>query len=695
MIKKIIILFLLCATALKATCQNSHLELIARPLTDSITLRWAPSDYGYWELGNKYGYVIVRYTLFRGDQLLENPEEKILLSNPLKPLPLERWEEVTKIDKAATVAAQAIYGKTFEIETGNESAGTDGTVPVAVYQRSEENEMRYGAALYVADISPVVAEASGLLFTDKSVKNDEEYLYRIFLALPDSLATVGDTAFVLSGVKYSVTLPAPEEFEVKFGDRQATISWNSYILADTYIAYEAQRSDNGKEYFNLSDNLSIPITSDVETRELSFMIDSIPDNNKKYFYRIRGISSFGERGPWSDPVTGQGVTSLKIAPEILSYEINIKGLTITWKYPEEMENSISGFRVYRSDTHNGEFDEIGIAKSSARIYTDNQYKPTNYYIVEAFNDVGSSASSFPILAQKEDNDPPTTPIGLVGIADTSLSVSLRWEENREADLLGYIVFRSVSGNDEFSRLTPSPINQAVFIDTLNKKDLNKEVFYKVAAIDQRYNVSELSAPAEIIKPDIIPPTRPLIRNVTVIPEGQRIVFDKSSDEDVSVYEIYRQIIGDTVWTKLDIDPADVNNGQSILTDRDAPSGKAVVYKITAIDNSGNRSDSPPSVAVKPEKTSKRTNIDKISGHIDRENGKVFLEWEFFGEKLENIKVYRRTKEKEYSIYQTLEGASLAFEDSGLKVGEEYGYRIKLTYADGSVSGFSKEILIEY
>jgi hypothetical protein len=695
MIKKIPILIFLGLSSLLATAQEEHLKVISRPVDDSIILRWAPMDYDHWVMGNRYGYTVVRYTLFRSGQLLENPEESLLTTLPLKPLPLADWESIVESDTAAAVAAQAIYGEKFEMDTGSGSSGTDGTVPMSIYQQSTEREMRYSSALYVADISPITAKASGLMFTDKSISKNEEYLYRVFLSLPDSLAAVGDTAVVLTGTKYAVTLPAPVEFGVEWGDKQATLSWNSYALNDTYIAYEAQRSVNGKEYTGITDKLSVLMYGDESVQELSFMIDSLPDNGNEYFYRIRGISSFGERGPWSVPVSGKGKDAVSEVPAIQGYEITPKGLSLSWSFPEEMEDEIVGFRIYRSGSNNSGFEEIGLVKPSLRSFTDDGYKPTNYYIVEAYNSIGSATSSFPLLAQTEDNEPPLMPVGVSGVADTSWIVTLRWKENPEEDMLGYIIFRSVSGRDEYNRLTPSPINRLVFTDTLNKKDLNKEVYYRVAAVDKRQNISALSAPSAIVKPDIIPPNRPVIRNVTSTTEGPRIVFDKSNDSDVAVHEIYRQVKGDTLWSLLSAQPSDVNNGQALLTDGGAPENVALVYKVTAIDYSGNRSDSPPSVAIKTMSISKRENVSKISGKIDRENGKVLLEWDFAEENPEMIMIYRRTSKNEYSIYQTLEGESLAFGDSGLKVGEEYGYRIKLSFADGSVSGFSNEILIGY
>ncbi len=689
----LIILWLLPAILLS---QKRHVEVIAAPSNDSIVLRWAPADPYYWRTGNSYGYKVVRFTLFRDSILLDRPEETVITPSELKPRALADWEELVKKDSVAMAAAQAIYGEEFTMDTGNTTGNETDVVPVAIYQRSEEETMRFSMALYAADISPEVAAASGLGFTDKTTKSNEKYLYRVFLNLPDSLASAGDTAFILTGAMYAVPLPSPEDFRARFGDRQVTLSWNSYVLSGTYIAYELQRSNNGKEYTSLSKNLTVPIVQEESGMpEQGFKIDSLPDNGEKYYYRIRGITSFGERGPWSAPVSGKGIVSIGAAPNISGYRIVDKGISITWEFPADHEHEINGFKISRSERHSGGFEEIGTVKPSSRSYTDNENKPTNYYMVEAFNNDGSSAISFPFLAQNDDTTAPVRPEGITGTTDTSWVVTLSWEENREEDLLGYIVLRSVSGNDEYTRLTPSPINNARYNDTLNKRDLNKSVYYKIAAIDQRQNISEMSVPVEISKPDIIPPTRPLIRNVTMTTEGVEIIFDKSNDDDISGYEVYRQIAGNTTWAKLESISSDITAGQARLTDPETPTGYTVVYKVTAIDNAGNRTDSPSSIAVKAVNTTKRENLEKISGYIDYENGKILLEWEPPQRRIGSIKIYRRTNNKEYSIYHTLEGNAVAFEDTGLKTGEEYGYRIKLAYDDGSVSGFSKEILIEY
>ncbi len=98
-----------------ATEIRPKVELIARPLKDSILVRWAPNNSLLWEDANKYGYMLERITLIRDGQLLSAPERKRLTQTPIMPLPLIVWERAVKSNKYAAIAAQALYGETFEM----------------------------------------------------------------------------------------------------------------------------------------------------------------------------------------------------------------------------------------------------------------------------------------------------------------------------------------------------------------------------------------------------------------------------------------------------------------------------------------------------------------------------------------------------------------------------------------------------
>ena len=674
-----------------ASPQERHLEVIARPLPDSIMLRWAPTDYSHWVLGNNYGYMVERYTIFRDNSLLTLPPKVMLTLEPLKPLPLEEWEDLVKRENVAGVAAQAIFGEKFEVDTGEES----GETPMAIYQKSEEGVMRFSSALFVADISPETATASGLGYTDNTAKPNEQYLYRVFLSLPDTLATVGDTVDIFTGTNEYSPLPVPADFSVEFGDRVASLSWNSYAQKATYIAWESQRSVNNSEYTTISDNLTIPVTpGEALATEYSYKIDSLGDNDQQYTYRIRGITSFGERGPWSVPISGTGREGIDGIPNITQISLDKQGTVINWTFPGDGEE-IAGFRILRSGYHDKGFEALETVKPSQRSYTDKSPIPTAYYKIEVFNADGSTKESFPLLSQLPDEEPPAVPINLTGVADTTGIVRLTWSGNIEDDLLGYIVLRSSSGNDEYTRLTPSPVDLPVYIDTLNKKELNAAVFYKIASVDLRQNISGYTPPLRVVKPDRIPPTKPVICKISTNDGGIYIEWINSGSGDISFYAIERQVFGDTLWKRLHVLDQSLVNEKPYFTDGVPPIDTAVVYRIVAVDFSGNRSESPPSIEVKGTAPKKSAHIEKITGRVDQQGGKLYLEWELPSDNIKYIRIYRRKTDGEYSLYETLEGNETVFGDYGLKIGEEYGYRLKLVYSDGTVTGFSKEVTIKY
>lgn len=670
---------------------KQNLFIIARPTADSIMLRWAPGNYKYWDLGNRYGYNLVRYTIMKDSSLLNEPKKTVLTPNGIQPWSLMDWEQLVKTNQYGGIAAQAIYGESFQVDAG------EGTTPQNVVYKAKEQKQRFSFALYAADISPKVAKASGLWFTDNTAQKDEMYLYRISLNLPDSLARLNDTAFVFTGIKDFSPLPKPIELSAEFGDHTAILSWNSFAQNNIYIAWEVERSNNGKDFQVLTIDPQVSVMpSDEANPEYTYKYDSLPQNNKEYYYRIRGISSFGETGPWSELTSGKGVEAIKATPNITGHEIIKEKVLLNWEFPSEMETAISGFKVLRSTNHKTGFEELRAKlKPSDRSFTDKKPLGTNYYKVLAYRDSTAKKSSYPHMVQLTDNTPPVKPKGLTGLVDSLGIVRLNWQPNPDEDIYGYRVFRSASGNDEFSQRTHRPIADTFYIDTISKKDLNASVFYKIVAIDLRQNQSEFSAVAELLKPDDIPPSIPVFTQTQATNEGILLTWINSTSTDVSKHVVYRFFKGDSSWVELTEMPYKKGNGESSYTDSECSTSKSNQYKVVAVDKSGNISEPSISIAIQGLRNTKRPGLQKINKEIDYETGKINLSWQLPNNPVKLIKVYRKTNEKEYTLFETLEGDKTVFEDYGMKVGEFYAYRFKLIYKDGSVSEFTNEIKIEY
>ena len=91
-----------------------------------------------------------------------------------------------------------------------------------------------------------------------------------------------------------------------------------------------------------------------------------------------------------------------------------------------------------------------------------------------------------------DTFPPAKPKGLNTVAATG-AINLIWEPNAEPDLAGYYVLRAQAPSWEFARITPMPITEASFFDTVKG---GTKYLYAVVAVDKAGNVSMQSEQAE-------------------------------------------------------------------------------------------------------------------------------------------------------------------------------------------------------
>jgi hypothetical protein len=687
--------FLFCLTASSYAQKDTtvtkklkpKIEIIARPLKDSILLRWAPNNSLLWEEANKTGYIIERITILRDEQLLPNPEHKILTPSPLMPLPLDKWENAVKRNKYAAIAAQALFGETFDVKNK-----TNYDV-YSVITKVKERDTRFSFALFVADQSPEVAKLSGLWLTDTKVRTNEKYLYRVFIAQSTSKV---DTGFVYTGSSEYQELPKPLDLKAEFSGRKVTLTWNNLYFEHIYTAYILERSEDGKLYRSVTDE---PIVNMIPTGkpnpQLFYKTDSLPEYNKKYYYRIKGINSFGEISEPSEIVSGEGHNAITFTPYFTEKNtIDNQKVYLKWVYPVEKNNEISGFKVSRSSNPKNGFKYIEDKISpETREYIDARPTLNNYYIISATNRFGDEVRSLPVLVQLIDSMPPSPPVNLQGSIDTTGKVTLRWKANTEDDIDGYRLYRANYAGEEYSQITTKPITDTCFIDSVTLKTLTKSAFYKVMAIDLRQNHSGFSKPLELKRPDRIAPVSPVFKTIVSSPDGVYLEWFNSTSTDVRSHLLYRSITHSKEWKLLAV----FNAPDSVTryNDKEADSTDYCSYTLIARDESN--LESKPATPVKGKKidTGIRPGIDKVFVDINREKGNIKLAWKRPKGNIYRYIIYRAKGSDELAMYTSIPGNTDSFTDEKLQPNTHYQYSIKILYADGGQSGFSKKTEINY
>jgi hypothetical protein len=662
---------------------------IAKSFGDSIIIRWAPNTPMAWKLSNKDGYVIERYTLPKDQKEAKKTNAiKVVLASGIKPIPLEQWEPVAKRTDFGAIAAQAIYGKSFNVNN------KDPNNFMQAVSLAQELESRFSFALFSADQSLMVAKASGLMFTDKTIQKGEKYVYKIYSITQNSSYKI-DTGFVFIGTDDNKPLPKPIQVKGDFGDRVVLLSWNKIYFDNIYSNYFIERSsDNGKTFVRTSKLPFINTSPTAEGKaEMMYRVDSLPENNVRYLFRVRGVSPFEEIGPPSDTIGGLGKKApLSLAPAINSVTNTKDGkIKINWRFPKEQNSKVKQFEILRARKANGDYKTLGSVKPDKREFIDDEPARTNYYIIRLTDVNDNAVSSFPALGQPIDSLPPVKPVGLSGTIDPKGILTLTWKKGSDEDLKGYRVYMANSLKEEFTQVTREAVRDTLFNDTINLNTLTSKVYYKIMATDMNGNISVFSDPVTLKRPDIIPPVPPVIQKFTASDSAIYFKWVPSTSEDVVKQVLYRKEKNTPKWQSIAV----LTPKTSEYFDTSAVARIIYEYCLTAVDDSKLESDKTQVFTLALVDYGFNGKMGQIESKVDRQEKKIELKWEYSDKQPERFVIYRSTKDEPLRIYKSVSGSEKKFVDKSLTMNTTYTYRIKASYPDGSGSPLSKEIIINY
>lgn len=683
--KLIIVVFLLFFLEQSFFAQSTEalpeVMVIARAQEDKILLRWTLNTPSSWRKGNKYGYILERYTISRDRKTLIRPE-KLIINQNFMPAPMIEWEAIMETSDMGAIMAQALWGEDFEVEGG------EGLT--AIINKAGQQQQRFAFGLYAADQDFIIAQKAGLGYIDTTVKSNEKYLYKVYSNIPETeLATKEGGVYI--GLMDYEPLPEPVDFVGVFQDGATLLSWDSKLLKDTYNSYILERSADGQSFTPLSD---VPYTDIQQTgqkeQSRTLFIDSI-QNNKSYLYRIKGVTSFGEKGPYSNVVTGSGKSVLKYVPHLTTKKlVSDTEVALGWEFPKEGMDKIKSFTLKRADRDKGPYKPVveGILPT-ARSIRYNKLRRNNYFKITAIGKQNNQRDSFAMLVQPIDSIPPERPVGLEGKVDSTGVVQLQWTPNTEEDILGYQIYRGNLKKEEYSQLTKTPFVQHTFVDTVKVESLNSKVYYQVVAVDQRYNRSEFSEVLELTKPDIIPPTSPVFTSYEIIDGTVYLEWANSSSEDVAAHYVYRKTKGDTNWNLIVQSPKFKN---TTYKDKQVEEGKFYSYTILAMDQSGLESQPSPPISLQIPKTKAQSSIKGFYGTINTYEKRIELSWRNKIPNLQAFQLYRKVNDNPMELYREIPATANRFLDQTLTINTKYTYLLRAVFKDGSYSNYSKQII---
>ena len=231
----------------------------------------------------------------------------------------------------------------------------------------------------------------------------------------------------------------------------------------------------------------------------------------RYAYQVESVSRRGVVGPPSSEANALVTVEIE-APSDLRAEPGERTIRLSWSVPTRRADGsaldgIPSYNIYRGTTP-GQYDPRPVNRGPVRTTefddSDLVNDRTYYYTVRAVENPEppwqEGLPSGEVSAVPVDLTPPAPPQGVRGVPGPGALVSLSWEPNREADLLGYLVYRSDAPNRRPRRLIEAPFPAAA----LNDRSVlsGRRYIYTVTAVDasSRHNESAPSADVEVEVP---------------------------------------------------------------------------------------------------------------------------------------------------------------------------------------------------
>ena len=237
-----------------------------------------------------------------------------------------------------------------------------------------------------------------------------------------------------------------------------------------------------------------PKRSGLEQDGVATFTDAVPADAGADAYRTYvtvGINMRGRRGALS-PRLSVPLVAPPPAPVEPDVTFDEKAITVSWaRVPPADDARAYAYNLYRPASGGSPLTvtpvtDLLFVDAPIEWDTERCYEVRTVATVE--NVRLESEASAARCVTPHDTFAPARPEGLVGVGSEG-SISLIWTANAEPDLAGYLVLRAVAPATALTPVTPSPIADTNFRDTV---PAGSRVTYAVQAVDKAGNRSDAS-----------------------------------------------------------------------------------------------------------------------------------------------------------------------------------------------------------
>ncbi len=669
----------------------SNINMIARYTSGGVEMRFFPDKKQVLNFGIKNGFIIERVDITVMPEGVDEVDKlPFVVVGQTKPYDEAQWNALM-IKSTEDVKKNVELSKDFYESMGKTKGGTfdfeKGIKDMAEQKNTEDFE--YLIVVMNAIKCKECAEALGLAFIDNTAQKNKVYIYRVKINGEFDKYRIESFPFSIETDQFDAS--KKREIYVKPGDTELSFMWDENDMVSGTIV-ERKNPFTGKWEF-----ITDAPEYNINEGQRKGYFDKNLTNYKTYEYRFYGDNPFGERVMFG---TAKGMPRDLTPPRpplfIEAKHSKPREISIKWDVNKPIDSDLKGFLVARGDSNNGKFAIVHekLLSLESRSFIDTTFKTdqTNYYIIQAVDTSGNVSSTIPAFVTIIDSIPPAKPKFMSGKIDSLGVVTLVIEKNKEKDLMGYRLFRANSPEHEFSVIREGfnpndtiekPV-QLAFTDTVTLNSLTPYIYYRIKALDQNYNQSEFSDIFKIKRPDKIPPTIPVFKNIIARQKEIELQFALSKSEDVEQQYIYRKTNMDSPWEQL----STLKNDQTNYIDKDVKPNIKYYYSLRAKDDSNLYSKYAVSVYGNLYDDGVRPPVENLS--IKKVENKVVLTWAYKSFNDETFFVIYKNNLKG-KLVQYKNSSKLTFEDN---FDNKSSYAVKVFTKDGGQSVMSKTLTVD-
>jgi len=665
---------------------QSEIHLFARYMDgNGIDMRWFSDNNEVMRRGTESGFVVERRIAGTGSfQVIETVQplneaqtEQLIQSTVGEGNRADRLRVVTELSATDTDHLPGQIDFQNRIED--------------LINRKSAEDFRTMTFMLSSFEDSLAARVLGLSATDTNVMPGQTYEYRARLANPGGLN-------VISVVTEVTAAEQTEEYEVPVmvneGDSELSFIWEQ---PENSVGMYVQRSFSKNGPFKpLNEVIELNLRGQqYEGPQRATFSDKDLNNYRTYHYRFYGQNVFGERVLFGEASgTPRDLTPprkpLLLQPKHESEDT----VRVTWQMPESVDDDLAGFAVLRGDGSSEEFVRLhpDLTAPGLREWIDLEFNRDldTYYAIQAVDTAGNVSTSAVLPVSYIRFNPPARPeVGQATIGDDG-SVEITISPGPEDAVDGYKIFMANDPEHEFSVVKEifgdsliTPGSRTVVRDTVMLNTLTRNVYYKIRAYDVHFNESVESNVIALERPDIVPPPRPVFKDVEIGATDVEFEIAMPPSNDFQTATLFRSSGPDSDWQTVQT----FREKTKIVryTDRQLDPGATYFYRLQAEDQSGLLSEFSNSVRVKTVNRRSVTTAENLS--VQSGDRGAQLRWAYAGDDTDEIffVIYRRSGDRGFQ--QVGRSEETFFTDRRVRPGR-YEYQVRVFRNDGNQSGMS-------